>query len=205
MIGERDDAPLIDATLLWMILDRTPDGVLVADRNGVILCVNEPLCELFGYQKSDLIGMPVETLIPEDARQSHRRNVDEFGKAPRPRPMGREDLDIEGRRADGSQFPVDIQLTPVPDSEFVVASVRDVTELRHLTAERALRNIDLAHARAENDRLRLSLDFVVQRLFALGMSIAASATNEASLKERMSAASDGIDEIIEGVQRIRGG
>jgi PAS domain S-box-containing protein len=196
---------LIDATLLWMILDRTPDGVLVADRTGVILCVNEPLCDLFGYSKSDLIGMPVEMLIPEDARRSHRQNVDEFAKSPKPRPMGRPDLDIEGRRADGANFPVDVQLTPVPDSDLVVASVRDVTELRHLTAERALCNIDLARARAENDRLRQSLDFVVQRLFALGMSITASASNEALLVERMSAASEGIDQIIKGVQRIRGG
>lgn len=205
MRSEREDAPLIDAELLWMILDRVPDGILVASRNGVILCVNTPLGEMFGYRQGELLGLPVETLIPEDARESHRENVNEFARAPRVRPMGREDLDIEGRRADGSRFAIDVQLIPVPNLELVVATVRDVTELRHLTAERALQKIDLANARAEDDRLNRSLDFVVQRLFALGLSITASASDDSRLRERMDTASTGIDAIIAEVQRIRGG
>ncbi len=189
--------------LMSMVLDRTTDGVLLTDAHGTITYVNKPLLELFGYEAADLIGQPVETLLPDDLRDSHRDSVEGFVHSPKPRPMGREDLDIEGRHADGSHFPIDVQLDVVPDTEFVAATVRDMTAQRRAAAECALERIDLANSRAEADRLRESLDLVIQRLFALGMSIAAGASNEALLTDRMATALHGIDEIIEAVQTGR--
>jgi PAS domain S-box-containing protein len=202
---EFDSAAAFHASdaLLSMVLDRTSDGVLLADGDGMIVYVNKPLLELFGYDAADLLGQPVETLLPEHHRQAHRTSFDEFVHTPRSRPMGREDLDIEGRHADGSLFPIDVQLNSMPDSSLSVATVRDMTAQRHNAAECALIRIDLANARTDNDRLRKSLDLVIQRLFALGMSIAASASNEALLTERMETALHGIDQIIEAVQSGR--
>ena len=202
--GSDTRADLTSASFLSTVLDRTTDGVLVADGAGTILYVNRPLLELFGYDGDDLIGKPVEILLPEALRADHQHHVDEYAGSPRPRPMGREDLDIEGRRADGSHFPIDVQLDALPDSTLVVATVRDMTTPRHLAVEHALYKIDLAGARSEADQLRVSLDLVIQRLFALGMSMAASASNETLLTERMAAALHGIDQIIEAVQIGRG-
>jgi PAS domain S-box-containing protein len=201
--GADDHARGIEPALLTSVLELTADGILVADAAGTIVYTNRPLLELFAYKEDDLLGMPVECLIPRDARRSHRAHVKSFGKSPRPRPMGRDDLDIEGERADGSRFPVDVQLSPLPGVSLVVATVRDMTEQRQLTADRALRTIELTSARAENDRLRLALDLIVQRLFGLGIALNAGAADDRTVTERLEAAVSGIDEIIDGVQRIR--
>ncbi len=87
---------------LSMVLDRTTDGVVMTDGHGVIVYANLPLLQLFGYGAEDLIGQPVEILLPDYLRDHHRHHVQDFLANPTPRPMGREDLDIEGRRADGS-------------------------------------------------------------------------------------------------------
>lgn len=198
-------ADLTSGSFLSMVLDRMSDGVLVADGDGTILYVNRPLLELFGYeQRDDLVGLPIEILLPEALRADHRHHVDQYAGSPRPRPMGREDLDIEGRRADGSNFPIDVKLDAIPDSTFVVATVRDMTTPRVLAVAHALCKIDLAATRSEADQLRVALDLVIQQLFGLGMSIAASASSETLLTERMTAALQGIDQIIEVVQSGRG-
>ncbi len=159
---------------------------------------------MFGYDADELIGQPIEILMPENLRDDHRAHVEEFTSSPRPRPMGRDDLDIEGRRSDGSNFPIDVQLNVLPGSALVVATVRDMTAQRHLAVDYALVKMDLAIARSEADRLRESLDLVIQQLFGLGMSIAAGAASESLLTERMATALHGIDEIIEAVQIGRG-
>ena len=114
--------------------------------------------------------------------------------------MGRDDLDIEGRRADGTHFSVDIQLAVLPGTSLVVATVRDMTVERQAAVDNAIARIDLANATARIDHLQESLDLIIQRLFALGTSIAAGASNETVLLTRLANATHGIDEIIEAVQ-----
>ena len=114
--------------------------------------------------------------------------------------MGRDDLDIEGRRADGTHFSVDIQLDVLPGTPLVVATVRDMTVERQAAVDNAIARIDLANARSQIDHLQESLDLIIQRLFALGTSIAAGASNEAVLLTRLANTTEGIDEIIEAVQ-----
>jgi len=189
--------------VMSMVLDRTTDGVLLADTNGTIVYVNKPLLELFGYEAGDLIGRPLEMLLPEDLRNAHRHAVEAYAEDPKPRPMGREDLDIEGRHADGSNIPIDVQLNSLPGTNLVAATVRDMTAHRFAAAESALDKIDLNNLRVEADHLRASLDLVIQQLFALGMSITAGAANEMLLADRMTTALHGIDEIIQSVQAGR--
>jgi PAS domain S-box-containing protein len=198
-----DLAGLAGDGLLSMVLDRTTDGVLLADREGVIVYVNEPLQHLFGYQAADLIGNTIDMLVPESHRDQHHGHVKKFAGSPEERPMGRDDLDIEGRRADGSRFSVDVQLNMLPGSSLVIATVRDMTLQRQSAVDCAIVRIDLANANDRVDRLQSSLDLVIQRLFALGTSIAAGATNEPVLLDRLAGATRKIDEIIETVQQRR--
>jgi PAS domain S-box-containing protein len=189
--------------LLAMVLDRTADGVLVADDHGVIVYVNEPLLAMFGYVAADLVGEAIEILLPEGHRADHHRHIGRYRRSPVARSMGRDDLDIEGRRADGSSFSVDIQLSPVPDSALIVAIVRDMTMQRGSAVDLAISKLDLATATTRIGNLQQSLDLVVQGLFALGTSIAAGASNEAVLRERLADAVRGIDEVIDAVQQRR--
>ena len=189
--------------LLALVLDRIADGVLVADNDGAIVYVNKPLADLFRYEAVDLVGRRIDVLLPESHRAEHDAHVKKFLTSPGHRPMGRDDLDIEGRRADGTRFSVDIQLDVLPGSSLVVATVRDMTAERHAAVDYAIARIDLAVAATRIDHLQESLDLVIQRLFALGTSIEAGAANEPLLLDRLAGATHGIDEVIEAVQTRR--
>jgi PAS domain S-box-containing protein len=199
----REAADLAPSSLSTILLEHTTDGVIVADGDGVIVYTNKPLLQLFGYEDADLRGEPLEILVPDHYRHDHQRHVQEFVKSPDPRPMGRSDLDIEGRHADGSSFPIDVQLDALPGTGLVVAIVRDMTSQRQATVDLAIARIDLANANDRIEGLQTSLDLVIQRLFALGTSIAAGESNEPVLLERMTSATRGIDEIIQAVQHRR--
>jgi PAS domain S-box-containing protein len=191
--------------LLASVLDRITDGVLVADADGVIVYVNKPLGDLFGYRAAELVGEPIGILLPESQRAEHDAHVQRYLVSPEHRPMGRDDLDIEGRRADGTRFSIDIQLDVLPSPSLVVATVRDMTDQRQAVVDNAIARIDLANAANQITRLQESLDLVIQRLFALGTSIAAGAANEPVLLDRLAGATRGIDEVIEAVQGRRHG
>lgn len=196
-------AGLSTDAFLSMLLDRTTDGIMLTDGSGVIVYANQPLLQLFGYDDTELIGRPVEVLLPEYLRHHHRKQVEGFIAAPRPRPMGRDDLDLEGRRADGSVFSIDVQLNTVSESKLVVATIRDMTSQRQASVDHAIDKIDLNNAKCQVERLQTALDLVIQRLFAFGTSIAASASDERMLSERLATALHGIDQIIDTIQEIR--
>jgi PAS domain S-box-containing protein len=196
-------AGLSTDAFLSMLLDRTADGIMLTDSAGVIVYANQPLLQMFGYDDAALIGQPVDILLPEYLRQHHRHQVEGFIAAPRPRSMGRDDLDLEGRRADGSVFSIDVQLNTMPESALVVATIRDMTAQRRASVDHAIGKIDLSNAKCQVDRLQTALDLVIQRLFALGLSITASASDERMLAERLATALHGIDQIIDTIQETR--
>jgi PAS domain S-box-containing protein len=196
-------AGLSTDAFLSMLLDRTTDGIMLADATGVIVYANQPMLQMFGYDDTALIGQPVEILLPEYLRQHHRHHVEGFVAAPRPRPMGRDDLDLEGRRADGSVFSIDVQLNAMPESALIVATIRDMTTQRQASADHAIGKIDLNNAKSQVERLQTALDLVIQRLFALGLSITASASDERMLAARLATALHGIDQIIDTIQETR--
>jgi formate hydrogenlyase transcriptional activator len=123
--------------LLENFFEQSPDAILITDQSGLILCVNAELECSFGYERRELLGQPVELLIPERFRSSHPSHRRDYGGQSRRRPMGA-GLELSARRKDGSEFPVDIMLSPVatPAGAFVLCAIRDLSEKR--LAEAAL-------------------------------------------------------------------
>ncbi len=113
------------------LLEVLPDGHLVVAKDGQIVCASTRVEGLFGYAQGDLAGEPVERLLPEPFRESHREHRTGYFSHPRARAMGT-GLDLRGRRKDGSDFPVDISLSPIATAEGlrVLAAVRDMTAQR---------------------------------------------------------------------------
>ena len=116
----------------------SPDAIVVTAVDGRISAVNPASERLFGFSESELIGHLVEMLIPERFRGHHPKHRDAYVAAPSARPMGI-GLELYGRRKDGTEFPVDIMLSPVvSDGErSVLTVIRDITDRKQ--AETALR------------------------------------------------------------------
>ena len=113
------------------LLDAAPDGILLVDADGRIVFTNRALQELFDYEATELQGQPIELLVPESYRPRHVRYRQVYAAAPEPRPMGL-GMQLQGRRRDGSEFPVEISLAPLRSGEetYTVSIVRDATEQR---------------------------------------------------------------------------
>jgi PAS domain S-box-containing protein len=118
------------------LLDAMPDAVIIAGADGRILVVNRQAETLSGYARDELLGMPVDQLVPEGLRSRHTAHRAAYQRAPIVRSMGAH-LDIRFRRRDGTEFPADIALSPLATGQgaVVVASVRDVTERKLAEAE----------------------------------------------------------------------
>lgn len=117
-------------------IESAPDATVVADADGRIKIVNRQTEDLFGYSREDLVGKPVEQLIPERFHSAHRQHRAAFAAAPSTRPMGAS-LSLFGRRSDGTEFPVEASLSPLADGEAqIIVSIRDVSELQRVHAAR---------------------------------------------------------------------
>ncbi|HLF71911.1 MAG TPA: PAS domain S-box protein [Dehalococcoidia bacterium] len=117
------------------LVESSGDGIVIIDAGGSIVHANPSACQMFGYADG-LAGRPLEDLVPESLRQAHRKHRENYAANPQARAMGL-NLQLEGRRSDGSLFPVDISLTPyqTPAGPVVAAAVRDVTWRREMEAE----------------------------------------------------------------------
>jgi len=113
------------------LLEAAPDAMVGVDQAGLIRFVNRQTELLFGYDRDDLVGQSIETLVPESLRKVHPAHRTGYFADPKTRPMGA-GLQLTARRRDGTEFPVDVGLSHIGtgDDVFVIAAVRDVTEAR---------------------------------------------------------------------------
>lgn len=143
----------LSPTFYQQLLETAPDGVVVVDGMGTIRLVNRQAEVLFGWDRSDLIGRPVEMLVPLSARPSHPSHRGGFFAHPATRPMGG-GVNLTALRSDGSELAVDISLSPVEMSGevWVSAAVRDATKRQQAERELVRANERLMATVAEMER-----------------------------------------------------
>jgi len=122
--------------LFSALLESVPDAMLIVNERGAILATNSQTERLFGYSREELVGQPVEKLVPPRFRESHATHRCEFFSAPRLRPIGT-GLDLFGLRRDGSEFPAEISLNPIATESgiLVTSSIRDVSDRKRAEEE----------------------------------------------------------------------
>ena len=161
--------PAITPAVLWQLIDALGDGLVLTGDDGEIALVNRRVVEMFGYEQAELIGRPIESLVPAELREAHRGYRALYARALQARPMG-ERSRLVGLRHDGVTFPVEISLSPVPTAtgHFILAVIRDAAETRRREDLAALAR---AAADEQAHRGQELLDRVVGSLFQVGHSL----------------------------------
>jgi len=189
------------------VFDAAPDGFVVVSADGLIRAANPKVEQMFGWRAGKLEGEPVETLLPEAMRHAHHGHRAAFQRQPHDRPMGA-GLDLRARRRDGTEFPVEVSLSPWTREEGdvqVICSIRDVTSVRRLQnfSDGALRATE-----EERQRIARELhDDTAQRLATLILRVRMLAAQSddrrrAALFEEVRAE---IIEAADGVKRMSRG
>jgi PAS domain S-box-containing protein len=123
------------------LLESAPDAMVIVDGSGQIHLINAQAERLFGYSREELIGKPVETLMPQRFHGQHVSHRRLYSESPRPREMG-VGLELSGRRKDGTEFPIEISLSPLKtrDGTLISSAIRNVSDRRH--AEEEIRKLN---------------------------------------------------------------
>ena len=134
------------------VLNAAPDGMLVVDQSGKIVMTNAEAEKLFGYTKDEMIGQPLEFLVPMDSRGAHEKHRATFWRDPSKRPMS-QGMKLAARRKDGCEIPVDIALNPLQTETGgqVVVSIRDISERMRFFEALSDKNVELERALKAKD------------------------------------------------------
>ena len=201
MAGDDRDVPIVPLTddLLAVVLELAPDGMAVTDPIGRMVHANGRFEQLFGYSRGQLLGHPVETLIPATMHAAHRSHRADFAQAPCSRPMGT-GADLIAQHADGTTFPVEVGLSPVSTG----AGTSTIIAVRPLVQRRA-RDEQVAGDAAvevERDRMALALNEVVIRgIFSSGLRL--HGLLEGATDQQLTDLTATIDELDEVIRQVR--
>jgi two-component system, sensor histidine kinase len=126
----------LSSELVRRALEAAPDAIVIVDTAGKILFANQQVETVFGYQHTELVDRAVECLLPDRFREPHLVHRERFGANGQTRPMGA-GLELFARRRDGTEFPVEISLSPIQDGDrtLVAAAIRDVTDRKRIQSE----------------------------------------------------------------------
>lgn len=161
-------------TMLNSLFESAPDAMILVDSNGTIARVNQQAETAFGYRREELLGAPVDRLIPLRYRGKHKGKLNHYMQEMVRRTMGA-GLELSAVRSDGVEFPVDIMLSPVQidDGEQVICAVRNMTEQKRLQSELAETHRRLIES-VEDERLMISQelhDGPIQDLYGIALYI----------------------------------
>jgi len=140
------------------LLASVPDAMVIIDETGSIVLVNTQSEKLFGYSRAELIGRPIEMLMPSRARHSHEEHRRRYSSAPSVRPMGA-GSELLALHKNGLEFPVEISLSPLKTEKgmLFISSVRDVTERKRFEKTLQDKNLELEKASLTKDRFLASM------------------------------------------------
>jgi PAS domain S-box-containing protein len=184
----------------------SPDGIVVVDREGIIVAANGRLAEILGHATNELRGKSVEVLIATPLRATHRSHIGSYSSGPHIRAMGTGPR-LKALHKNGEEIPVDISLSPFEagGATYTIAALRDA-RLR-LQAEEAIFQAEEWRAIID-DRQRIARDLhdtVIQDIFAAGMGLQAlqrAMPPDNSLKEQLGASVDHLDSVITRLRKV---
>ncbi len=193
------------------LFDMVPDALIVVERSGRIKIANRQAAQLFGYPTQAMEGLHVEQLMPEAVRGRHHAHRAQYMASPNIRPMGGSGMALVGQRRDGTQFPVEIALSPLQSSDGLryLASIRDISESQRARQVLVRARYDALVARigqqalecSDAHRILASLPPLLSQ--ALGVeAVAIAIVREASSPEVH--ASAGFEDAVLGILDLRG-
>lgn len=202
--GERccETRPVLTGDQQWLLLEGAADATLVVDWDGRIRYANRRTLEVLGWHPTDLVGQPVEVMVPPASRHGHVSFRQSFGDSPRPRMMGA-GIELLAVHREGHEIPVEIALSPLVTEEgrLVIVSVRDISDRLRIVQQLGETAAKLAVV-DERDRIARDLhDNIIQRLFAAGLHLQAS-LGRPDQDQRLVGVIDEIDEAIKQIRTI---
>jgi two-component system sensor kinase FixL len=178
------------------VVESTPSAILIVNADGHIVLVNSQCEKFFGYRRDELVGQPIEQLVPESLRTAHVGHRRSFFTSPSARSIGA-GRDLHGRRQDGSEFPVEIGLTPLPTGAglLVLCSIVDITGRKQ--AEEARQ--ELLHA----SRLALVGELTASITHEINQPLGAILSNADAAEMLLDSAPQSLDEVRQILADIR--